>query len=429
MNIKQKNEIKNFQFDRSTNISRLSELFGFDPIRFAITKTKPGEIECDYAVTEDSKYKFDSIFKFKPRKFVSTNKFNAMMIVPTGIGARVGGDSGDANATARLLSTVVDTLITHPNVMNGADINELTSNTFYVEGSILNRLIMGTIGLQKSRGNKVLVAYDDPIVDGEPEYIANCTINTVSAARVCLGGDFDVIKITKLPKYKCLTNERGMAIGEIENLDFLIDKLSEISSNYDSIGLHTAFSVSDRIGTHEGYFKNEIEVNPWGGLEAMVTHTMSSALNMQVAHAPMLIDGIINYPYPICDPAKCPETLTKTELYCILKGLYYAPKIISDSELMSRPDVITNEDIHCIVIPDRCIGLPVLAALEQGIPVIAVDDSRNIMENDLDALPWKPGQLMHAKNYIEAVGMIQCLKNGITLSSIERPVKLTKIFE
>ena len=45
--------------------------------------------------------------------------YNAVMIVPTGIGASIGGFAGDALPSAKLLSTVVDTLITHPNVMNG----------------------------------------------------------------------------------------------------------------------------------------------------------------------------------------------------------------------------------------------------------------------------------------------------------------------
>ena len=46
--------------------------------------------------------------------------------------------------------------------------------------------------------------------------------------------------------------------------------------------------------------------------------------------------------------------------------------------------MISNSDISCLVIPDGCIGLPTLAALEQGIPVIAVKGNKNAMRNDLD---------------------------------------------
>jgi len=39
--------------------------------------------------------------------------------VPTGIGASIGGYAGDALPVAHGIASVVDTLITHPNVMNG----------------------------------------------------------------------------------------------------------------------------------------------------------------------------------------------------------------------------------------------------------------------------------------------------------------------
>ena len=43
-------------------------------------------------------------------------EYTSVMIVPTGIGAAIGGFAGDALPTARALSSVVDCLITHPNV-------------------------------------------------------------------------------------------------------------------------------------------------------------------------------------------------------------------------------------------------------------------------------------------------------------------------
>ena len=45
-----------------------------------------------------------------------------------------------------------------------------------------------------------------------------------------------------------------------------------------------------------------------------------------------------------------------------------------------------------LVIPDGCVGLPRLAALEQGIPVIAVRENSNRMRNELGKLPFGPGK-------------------------------------
>ena len=55
--------------------------------------------------------------------------------------------------------------------------------------------------------------------------------------------------------------------------------------------------------------------------------------------------------------------------------------------------VLTAADVSCLVILDKCVGLPTLAALEQGIPVVAVRENRNRMRNELGKLPFGPGKL------------------------------------
>lgn len=42
--------------------------------------------------------------------------YTSVLIVPTGVGASIGGFAGDALPVARTLSSVVDCLISHPNV-------------------------------------------------------------------------------------------------------------------------------------------------------------------------------------------------------------------------------------------------------------------------------------------------------------------------
>ena len=93
---------------------------------------------------------------------------------------------------------------------------------------------------------------------------------------------------------------------------------------------------------------------------------------------------------------------------------------------MRHKGVLTAADISSLVIPDGCIGLPTLAALEQGIPVIAVRENRNIMKNDLTALPWAPGQLHIVENYWEAAGVLSAMKAGIAPESVRRPLADTE---
>ena len=74
-----------------------------------------------------------------------------------------------------------------------------------------------------------------------------------------------------------------------------------------------------------------------------------------------------------------------------------------------------------MVTPVGCLGLPTLAALEQGITVIAVKENSNIMKNDLSTLPWNEGQLIYVENYWEAAGVIAALRSGIHPTSVRRP--------
>jgi hypothetical protein len=51
-----------------------------------------------------------------------TTPYTVVLIVPTGIGAAIGGYAGDALPVARAISQVCGRLITHPNVLNGAQL-------------------------------------------------------------------------------------------------------------------------------------------------------------------------------------------------------------------------------------------------------------------------------------------------------------------
>ena len=43
---------------------------------------------------------------------------NIVLIIPTGLGAEIGGHAGDGNAVAKLMASTCEHLITHPNVVN-----------------------------------------------------------------------------------------------------------------------------------------------------------------------------------------------------------------------------------------------------------------------------------------------------------------------
>jgi hypothetical protein len=122
----------------------------------------------------------------------------------------------------------------------------------------------------------------------------------------------------------------------------------------------------------------------------------------------------------VVDPRKAADAISRTYLYSIVKGLHKAPRIV-------RGGGLTVEDVSCLVIPDGCIGLPTLAALEQGIPVIAVRENRNLMRNRLEGLPFEPGKLFVVENYWEAAGVMSALKAGVAPAAVRRPLGPTHL--
>ncbi len=408
---------------------------GQTPIRFAVTESSPDSYRYELGILEGVEFTGDSMFDLHPRIDENASAFNAVLVVPTGIGAEIGGHAGDATPVARLLASVCDTLITHPNVVNASDLNEMPDNGLYVEGSLLSRFLMGAIGLRRVRSNRVLV-----IIDAHPnERFARATVNAVNAARSTYGLTCPRVVVLDPPlPVRGEYTQSGRAAGTVEELERVFEVLDNHRGEYDAVALSTLVEVDV---AHESYFSSRGEiVNPWGGVEAMLTHAISALYNVPSAHAPMMeSDEVANIDPGVVDPRMAAEVISLTFLQSVLKGLHTAPRIVTlpaETAVLSPAggetqrgghDTLTSRDVSCLVIPDGCIGLPTLAALEQGIPVIAVRENRNLMKNDLSQLPWAADQLHIVDNYWEATGVMAALKEGMSPASVRRPLRDVRI--
>ncbi|MEE2971401.1 MAG: DUF3326 domain-containing protein [Pseudomonadota bacterium] len=401
---------------------------GAVPVRFAITRMDDTHYQCEFGTLEGlgpgTDEEIGLIFHFAPRRIERTDVFNAVFLVPTGIGSEIGGHAGDATPAARVLAAACDRLITHPNVVNASDLNEMPDNALYVEGSAITRLMMGTAGLQPVRANRVLMIIDEH----EIELFANDTINAVNAARATYGLDCPtVVKLDPPLRMISKFTESGRAAGEVEGLDRVRVVLDERRGAFDAVAIASVIEVDDEI--HEQYFHCDGKMtNPWGGVEAMLTHALSLQYDVPVAHSPMMESHkVADFDLGLVDPRLAAEAISLTFVQCMLKGLHRSPRIVSDPDAMREAGVLTAADVSCLVIPDKCVGLPTLAALEQGIPVIAVAENDNLMRNDLRTLPWAPGQLHIVENYWEAVGVMTALKAGVAPDSLRRPLAATRV--
>jgi Protein of unknown function (DUF3326) len=406
------------------------------PLRFAITKSSAESVHCEVGVLQGVDpalpAKNKSIFDFAPRRLENQDRFTAVMLVPTGIGAIVGGHAGDAAPASRLLAACCDTLITHPNVLNGSDINEITENTLYVEGSAITRLMMGTAGLAPRRTNRILTIVEEHT---EP-IINNNVVNAVNAARGSAGFACERIEILS-PPLKMTTScaSSGRATGEVEGLEVLFEIIHRNRDWVDAVALTSVVGLDEE--KQEAYFTEwplqsdnpDVEdpgremVNLFGGIEALLTHCLLTLFDLPVAHAPMYDSvEIMNSDPGHYEARKAAEAVSVTFLHSVLKGLSRSPGIVTDPTLFSHRGVISNADVSCLVIPDGCIGLPTLAALEQRIPVIAIRGNKNVMCNDLSKLPWDSDQFFLVDNYWEAAGVMSALRAGVPPATVRRPL-------
>ena len=398
------------------------------PVRFAVTASDADAHHCEVGILTGAggviSGQAGTIFAFRKRRYENRSSFNAVMLVPTGIGAEIGGHAGDACPVARLLASVCDTLITHPNVVNASDINEMPTNSLYVEGSVIADLLMGTCGLSPSRANRIILLIDK---HRDPRITAS-TINAVSAARATLGLDCPaVIEVDPPIVMRGRYATSGTAVGRVEGLGRICEVLQKYEGQFDAIALASVIDVPSEYHT-EYFHKRGQMVNPWGGVEAILTHAISKLYSLPAAHSPMFESTeIANLDVGIVDPRMSAEAISACFLHCILKGLHSSPQVTRDEAVFQSNGVVTAEDISCVVIPDGCLGLPTLAALEQGIPVVAVRENKNLMKNDLEELPWRVGQFYRVGNYWEAAGIIAALKAGIAPESVRRPLAYTQI--
>lgn len=331
---------------------------------------------------------------------------NTVLIIPTGLGAKIGGGCGDATPVAKLLASVSNKLITHPNVVNGSDINEMTENTLYVEGSQLNKLLAGNITLKEVRSNRILVAVNSPV---RPE-----TLNAISAARVTLGADIKLVELNTPLKMTTMFDEKtGQAKGNVEGYEELIKQVLDIP-DWDALAIASQIDVDKETVLK---YVTEGGVNPWGGVEAIASKLIADGINRPIAHSPLETEDyeyLWNLKVEV-EPKIAPEMVSMCFLHCILKGLHKAPRIdTNDGE-------ISGQDIDVMVSPMGCWGMPHRLCENFGIPIIVVKENTTVLHERMG------DSCIYVDNYLEATGVIQAMKIGVTLESLQNKVYKTQI--
>ena len=285
-------------------------------------------------------------------------------IVPTGVGASIGGFAGDASKWARKIAQKCD-LIVNPNVVNAACFSGITENMLYVEGYTLDKFFKGECGLEKSSNNKIGIVFDKAI----PKQVLNVHLNTVNAVQTVYDTDILGYEITEEEVGVEFYNDpSGISTGNVKNLKTIKTSAEKlIKKGCNAIAIVCFFNEEQGDD-----YANGIGVDPVGGVEAIISHYISKELNIPTAHAPAFEDLTIST--DIVDKRCAAEYITPTFLPCILLGLTQAPLIKGYKQGLN----IDNLDF--LVMPYNALGgIPVLEAHKRGIKIFAIKENKTIL--------------------------------------------------
>ncbi len=335
--------------------------------------------------------------------------FVTALIIPTGIGASIGGFGGDGMTLLPLFSAISDVVITHPNVANAACFQSLPANTLYVEGYALDRFFQNQWSLQPVHQNRVGILWDS----GIPEDMEILHRNAIAAVQTVYGVNVVAFEKTAEPIAAVLhLGESGRSTGKTNNPEVLLAAAEKlVSAGATAIAVCCLMPTPDE--DQDDAYKSGGGVDPIAGLEAMISHYLVAQLQLPVAHAPV-------FPYEMAlpvtdhlvDPRAASEFMVSTFLPCVLTGLSRAPQYVSSHQRHNR---VNFNDLSALVVPSDALGsVPVLAALEKRIPVLAVQNNPTVMQAGADQLALTD-RIIPCASYLEAAGYLQALKAGLTI--------------
>lgn len=295
------------------------------------------------------------------------NKPLIAFVVPTGIGASIGGYAGDASQYARLFANDFNVIV-NPNVVNAACFSGITDNMLYTEGWTLTQFIKGNVNLIPSKQNKIGVIFDKGISKG----ILNVHLNTINAVKTVYGIEIEDYEITEEPcEVKFFNTSSGISSGSVINNETLLKAGKKLLEK----GVNVIAVVCKFDEPPEDNYKDGNEVDIVGGVEAVISHYLTRELQVPVVHAPAFEN--ITITKDLVDAKAAAEYITPTFLPCLLIALKNAP-LFSSKKV---EQYINIKDLKALVMPYNSLGSSIVVdAIEKNIKVFAIKENSSILK-------------------------------------------------
>ncbi len=338
---------------------------------------------------------------------LKTNRpYTVALIIPTGIGATMGGYAGDGLPIAKAIAASCDRLITHPNVMNGAQLYWNIPNALYVEGYGLDRFAAGDWGLRPVRQNRVGLIFDRSI-DAD---LRTRHLQVADAARATLGLSLTDYVVTDQPLgVELRTAASGASWGTIRQPDSLLRAAEKLIMEAKAEAIAVIARFPDDLGGEIlQEYRHGYGVDPLAGAEAVISHLVVRTFKIPCAHAPALSPLPID---PDISPRSAAEELGYTFLPCVLVGLSRAPQFAT---IPGRSDIWADE-VDALIIPaSACGGSGAISFGRSRTKIITVAENQTRMDvtAEMIGLPT-----IAVNSYLEAIGAIMVDRAGMSLAS------------
>ncbi|MGD1911902.1 MAG: DUF3326 domain-containing protein [Rivularia sp. (in: cyanobacteria)] len=341
--------------------------------------------------------------------------YTAILIIPTGIGAAIGGYAGDALPVAKAMAEVCDVLITHPNILNGAILYWNLPNALYVEGYGIDKFAQGDWGLQPVHQNKIGLILDKGI---EPDLRLR-NLQEADAARATLGLNLTDYVITDAPlNVELRSATSGASWGTIENPDSLLRAAEKLINQAGAEAIAVVARFPDYIDEEvEQNYREGKGVDPVGGAEAVISHLIVRQFQIPCAHSPTFSPPVLD---ANLSPRSAAEELGYTFLPSVLVGLSRAPQfVIGKSNLFSNNDIWISA-LDAVIVPANACGSSALLSLSQSkCEIITVEENQTQMQVPPQLLGMKTTSV---NSYLEAIGVLAARKAGINPSALSSTI-------
>ena len=265
-------------------------------------------------------------------------------------------------------------------------------------------------------------------------------LQVANAARGTLGVEVSDYVVTDEPLgVELAMTPSGASWGTMARPDALLRaaKRLVVECGCTALALVAEFPDDEDEEMLEAY-RHGVGVDAVGGVEAIISHLVTSELGVPCAHAPALppldVDEGVS-------PRACAEELGYTFLPCVLANLRRAPFLVEQPD----PNVAASQEacgddiwasnVKAVVVPaSACGGSAVLSLSRRNVLLVVVEENETTMKATPEVLgfPLRPlgggdgCTVLRVRSYLEAAGVLAAHRAGImpaALTASSSPVK------